>query len=260
MSRTILRKGGSGGSGRVGGAAPREPAVVPWQMTVLGESASGGPAAQAEPPAPPPRPPEEELALIRETARAQGHAEGLAAGRADAAREATELLQLLGRLREVMDGFEHDLALDVLALSVEVARQIIRHAVHVHPEVVLPVIREAIASLPQGGGQNPRLILNPADAALVRSVLDANQVAPAPWRIVEDSRLERGGCRVETATSEIDASLASRWKAVVAALGSEARWVDMEAPERAAGDTAAPPAGKSERTAGGGTDIGREPR
>jgi flagellar assembly protein FliH len=102
----------------------------------------------------------------------------------------------------------------------------------VHPEVVLPVIREAIASIPQGS-LHPRLMLHPQDAALVRSVLDANQITPAPWRIVEDARLERGGCRVETATSELDASVESRWKAVVASLGREERWVDLDVPQRA---------------------------
>jgi flagellar assembly protein FliH len=206
-------------------------------MSPIGHAKTGGAddlragPGEAEAP-PPPRPPEEELAAIRAAAHAQGHAEGLAEGRAASAREAAELAQLIGRMRAVMDGFEQDLAVDMLGLCVEIARQIMRHTIHVHPEVVLPVIREAIASIPQGS-LHPRLMLHPQDAALVRSVLDANQITPAPWRIVEDARLERGGCRVETATSELDASVESRWKAVVASLGREERWVDLDVPPRA---------------------------
>ena len=129
-------------------------------------------------------------------------------------RELAALTQLLGRMREVMEDHEQVLAGDVMGLAVELSQQIMRHALQVNPEVVLPVVREAIASLPQGS-QHPRLILHPQDAALVRSVLDVNQITPAPWRIVEDARLERGGCRIETATSELDASIGSRWKATV---------------------------------------------
>jgi len=235
MARSIIRKGGgapadthSAGAGGSAGAA-----VVPWQMDRLRDAATEArEAALALEPQPPVRPPEEELARIREQARCEGFAEGAAAGRAAGTREIAELVTLLGRVREVMDGFEQELAGDVMSVSLEVARQILRHTIHIHPEVVLPVIREAIASLPQGS-VHPRLLLHPQDATLVRSVLDANQLTPAPWRIVEDSRLERGGCRVETSTSELDATVGARWKAVIAALGREERWVDLDGAGRA---------------------------
>jgi flagellar assembly protein FliH len=243
MARTIIRKGGvpevagparGTAAGRVGSGSRVGAPVVRWQMDRIGDPATEARSAE---PVPPVRPPEEELERIRDQARSEAFAEGLAAGRATGAREIAELGQLLARLREVMDGFEQELAADVMGVSLEIARQIMRHALRIHPEVVLPVIREAIASLPQGS-QQPRLLLHPADAALVRSVLDANQLTPSPWRIVEDARLERGGCRVETSTSELDATVGSRWKAVVAALGSEERWVELDLPAR--GTSAAP--------------------
>lgn len=224
MARTIIRKSGA--------LLPEadQPPVVAWRMDTLGQRQDAG---REDAPPPPARPPEEELARIREQARAEGHASGYASGRAEGAQEVADLAQLLGRLREVMEEHEQALAGDVLGLAVELSRQIMRHALHVHPEVVLPVIREAIASLPQGS-QHPRLILHPQDAALVRSVLDANQITPAPWRIVEDTQMQRGGCRIETTTSELDASLGARWKAVLASLGREERWVELDAPERSA--------------------------
>jgi flagellar assembly protein FliH len=238
MARATIRK--SGGSPIPGAPAGPAAPVMPWHMDPLGREGDDG---RGEPP-PPVRPPEEELARIRAQAHAEGHAAGLASGLAAGANEIADLSRLLGRLREVMEEHEQALAGDVVGLSIELARQILRHALHVHPEVVLPVIREAIASLPQGS-QHPRLLLHPKDAALVRSVLDANQLTPAPWRIVEDARLERGGCRIETATSELDASLGARWKAVIAALGREERWIELDAPQRAgsAPDVPAVPAG-----------------
>lgn len=225
MARATIRK--SGGSSAGGASAEAASTVKPWHMDAL---ASEGDDQRGEPP--PVRPPEEELARIRAQAHAEGHAAGRASGLAAGAQEIAELSRLLGRLREVMEDHEQALAGDVVSLAVELSRQVLRQTVHVHPEVVLPVIREAIASLPQGS-QHPRLLLHPDDAALVRSVLDASQLTPSPWLIVEDARLERGGCRIETATSELDASLGARWKAVVAALGRTARWVDIEASPRA---------------------------
>ena len=38
--------------------------------------------------------------------------------------------------------------------------------------------------------------------------------------------MERGGCRVETANSQIDASLATRWKRVVSSIGQDNSWLE----------------------------------
>jgi flagellar assembly protein FliH len=252
MARATIRK--SGGS-RGSGAASEAPfPVTPWRLDAL---AGEGDGQGAEPP-PPVRPPEEELARIREEAHAQGHAAGHASGLAAGAQQIAELSRLLGRLREVMEEHEQALASDVVGLAVELSRQILRQTLQVHPEVVLPVVREAIASLPQGS-QHQRLLLHPDDAVLVRSVLDAGQLTPAPWRIVEDARLERGGCRIETSTSELDASLASRWKAVIAALGREERWIDLGAAARAGSAPAAMPGTAVEEEAAAGSRPGTAP-
>ena len=70
-----------------------------------------------------------------------------------------------------------------------------------------------------------RLLLNPEDAALVRpyldQVLDKNRL-----RIVEDVRIVRGGCLIETPQGDLDATLASRWRQVVQVLGSNQNWLE----------------------------------
>jgi len=38
--------------------------------------------------------------------------------------------------------------------------------------------------------------------------------------------MERGGCRIESANSEIDATLDVRWKRIVAALGRDDAWLE----------------------------------
>jgi flagellar assembly protein FliH len=79
-------------------------------------------------------------------------------------------------------------------------------------------------ALPQAS-HHPVLILNPEDATLVRSFLEAD-IAHANWKIQEDSRIERGGCRIESANSEIDATIEERWNLVAESLGRDDKWLE----------------------------------
>lgn len=195
------------------------------------------PPAAEKAPAPPPAPAvsEEELAALRAAAaaegRAAGHAEGLLQGRAEGFAQGTAAAAQEGaRLRAVAQGFaealgeaEARLAAEVLDLALDVARQVVRGALDARPDLVLPLVREAMAALVSQHG-HPTLVLNPEDAALVRPHL-ADQIAHTGWRILEDPTLSRGGCRVESGGAEIDATLEARWRRVLDTLGQESRWI-----------------------------------
>jgi flagellar assembly protein FliH len=179
-------------------------------------SASGESAANAA-----------ELARARE----QAYREGLAAGRQEAqaalAAERAELKALIAGVNELMHDFEQTLAGDVLSVGLELAKQIVRTSLRVKPDLVQAVVREAISSLP-GLSEQTVLLLNPADAVLVRQGLeDDPSLATLPWKIVEDAHVERGGCRLETPTTEVDAALETRWRRVVASLGRDDSWLDI---------------------------------
>jgi flagellar assembly protein FliH len=168
-----------------------------------------------------------ELARTRD----QAYRDGLAAGRQEAqaalAAERAELKALIAGVNELMHDFEQTLAADVLSLGLELAKQIVRTALRVKPEIVQAVVREAISSLP-GLSEQTVLLLNPGDAALVRKGLeDDTSLATLPWKIVEDAQIERGGCRLETPTTEVDAALETRWRRVVASLGRDESWIDI---------------------------------
>ena len=165
-----------------------------------------------------------EAEALREAARTQGYAEGLAAGREHAAVELARLRELAGTLGEAVEGFQQSLAAEVMDLAVAVARQVLRQAVEADPGVVLPVIREAVASLPHGH-PSLRLRVHPDVAGQVGEALRESPLPAGEWQVIADAAIEPGGCRIETASGEIDATLPARWRAVVAALGSEARWV-----------------------------------
>lgn len=161
-------------------------------------------------------------------AREQGFHEGLQAGRQEMlqeiARQQAEFKLLAGNLDLFCKDLDTRLSDEVLAMSLELTKLIVRQAVRVNPELILPVLREAIASLP-GVGADTVLFLHPEDAALLRNAQTPDIGSLAQWKIVDDAQLERGGCRIETATTEVDATVETRWRRVLAALGRDDAWI-----------------------------------
>jgi len=161
----------------------------------------------------------EEIAAIRLAAQAegfqQGQQEGYAAGRALALAEGQRLAALGAQLEEALATMDQQVAEDLLGLSLEVARQVVRQAIAVKPELVLGVLHEALAQMPHA---HAMIHMHPEDASLTRSYL-GEQLAHAGHRIVEDPRLSRGDCIIESGSSQLDASVATRWKRVAESLG-----------------------------------------
>lgn len=153
----------------------------------------------------------------------QAYDEGYAAGAQLAAQEAQRLAGLVNSMEQALQQLDQQVAQDVLTLALEVARQILQQALKVNPEILLSVINSAITSLPHFN-QGAHLVMHPDDATLVR-VKMGEQLAHSGWKIFEDAHIERGGVRVETAHSQIDATLATRWQHITAALGQDSSWL-----------------------------------
>lgn len=187
----------------------------------------GADAAKAAPALTPQQKLAAELDRLREQARVEGRREGLEQGFAAGQAQVEELRLLLTNLRELMLDFEQGVAADVLSLSLEVAKQMVRQSIRVKPELVFAIIKEAAMSFPEIA-DDPRLILHPFDAELVRKAIAPTLTADElPWKLTEDPQMERGGCRFQTGSSEIDATLENRWRRIVAALGRDDAWLDL---------------------------------
>lgn len=173
----------------------------------------------------------EELAAIREQARAEGYDEGhaagyadaLAVGRLEAAAELEHMKALALTFGTALSQADENIAADVLELALHLARGMLRTALEVKPELVIPVVREAIEYLPVL--QQPAiLMLNPDDIALVRDAI-GEELDKGGWRVVEDAQIARGGCKVDTASNQIDAQAASRWQRLSQSLGKNVEWL-----------------------------------
>lgn len=161
---------------------------------------------------------------IHQQAREEGRAAGYQEGRGQAQAEALRLQALLESLERELHQFDLHLAQDLLSLALGIAKQMLCQALKVRPELVLSVVQEAIGCLPRFN-QHAHLLLHPEDAALVRSSL-GEQLSHSGWKILEDAQIGKGGCRVETASSQIDATLPGRWQKVLGAIGQEGNWLE----------------------------------
>ena len=159
---------------------------------------------------------------------AQGHGEGLEAGRREAlaqmAPRIARMDELLAALATDLTRVDRELAKDVVQLGLAVARNLVGASLKVRPELVQDCVEEALRHVAHANGA-VYLIVHPDDAALVKGFLEASSRA-ASWSIREDDSIARGGCRVETVGGEIDATLEQRWHRTTAALGQPLDWVE----------------------------------
>jgi flagellar assembly protein FliH len=165
-----------------------------------------------------------EVDQIRQSAQEEGYAAGYAAGRAAVQEEAMRIGEAAGTLERALAGFNQQVGEELVALAIEVARQILRHEIKTQPDAILAVVREALLQLPH---QHAAIYLNPEDAALVRAGL-GETLTHAGHRIHEDVTVERGGCVLETGGSQVDASVGMRWRRVVENLGLNSAWEEPE--------------------------------
>lgn len=169
--------------------------------------------------------------------REQGYADGLAAG-ARAAEEAVaaqlqRLAAIANRLGAPIPALDRTVEEGVVALALEVARCVVGSEVERSREYLVRLIREAIAKVPIEMGAL-RLVLNPADLELVRGL--APDIESGGAVLVGDGSVEAGGClviadgdgkpvkdrrwrpRAGEGVSQVDLTLAARWRAVMLAL------------------------------------------
>ena len=174
----------------------------------------------------------EDLQLIEREAWDAGHAAGREAGfnamRAEQQRLNDELLERTRRFGHILDLLAKplqeldDSVCESLAAVVEaIVRQLMRRELKTGPEQIIGVVRTAVAELPMAA-RDVRVHLHPDDAALLREKL-VEPASDRAWRVVEDPVLTRGGCRVSSENSTIDARLEARIGAAVALVLGEAR-------------------------------------
>jgi flagellar assembly protein FliH len=168
------------------------------------------------------------LETLHEQARSEGFAvgrrEALEAGQREVTARVMELDGILGSLSRPLADLDDTVEQQLVTLATTLARHIVRREIRTDPGQVLAAVREALRILPVAA-RNVRLHLHPEDAALVRDTLSLTE-GERTWELVEDPILSRGGCRVSSDSSHIDATVESRLNAVIAAVFGAGRESD----------------------------------
>ena len=174
-----------------------------------------------------------DLTGIEREAWQKGYAEGREAGivavrlehqaaSMELDRRAQNLAAILDLMAKPLAALDNEVHRQLATLAGAIARQLVRRELKTHPDEIIGVIRETVALLPMSA-RAVHVHLHPEDAQLVRSRL-AEAGGERAWTIAEDPIITRGGCRVTSENSSIDARLEQRLGAAIAvALGSDAR-------------------------------------
>jgi flagellar assembly protein FliH len=177
----------------------------------------------------------------RQAAHAQGFAEGFAQGQARATLEGEHKIDLYTRThgQAVSDRFsqlmqdaqeqlaqsQQVMAQGVLELACELARQVVRQELSVNPNVLQPVIREALGML-AADSKNALVRLNPLDAEVLQDAVQTEFVA-LNLTFVSDATIKPGGCLITSAGTVVDGNLDTRWRRAIASLGMKLPWDDV---------------------------------
>ena len=191
-----------------------------WEMASfdMDEAERSGQANQSAP----------ELVNIKETARTTGYTEGYAAGmqaaRAMLDSQKKALQQISDSLQTEISQFSQTMAEEVLTLALDLTQAMLRQAQTVHPELIIPVVQEALNRLPPM--VHPiQMLVNSDDARLLKDVF-ADEIASYGLKIRVDNTLSSGGCKLETTASQVDATVESRWKRLTHALNQSGEWLE----------------------------------
>lgn len=197
--------------------------VRQWQPPVMGQGQmiDAGPARATLPTA-------AQLEDIQEQAKAEGfergrkegqaygHREGLEEGRGALREKLAQLDALLVGLNQPFDDLDDQVEQEIVTLVISMVRQLVRREVKTDPGYIVGVVREALGLLPVAS-RDIRVLLHPDDAHLVREAYAVGDTEQK-WRLVDDPVIQRGGCKVVTNTSQIDATLDSRLNTLIAPL------------------------------------------
>jgi flagellar assembly protein FliH len=178
----------------------------------------------------------EQIEHIFQQAQEDGYSAGLQAGRSAGYQEGKQnaeaelkieikhIQSILSELDKELHQIDQQVAQDLLTLALTLSKKMITEALKIRPEFVLPIVQEAIRQLPHAA-QHPHLYLHPDDALLVSNHL-SDELSQSDWKICKDEKIDRGGCRVDAAGSEVDASLSTRWQRILATIGQENNWLE----------------------------------
>lgn len=165
-----------------------------------------------------------ELESIQQAAYKEGYASGQTKGYNEKKQELENAIasfsSIIETLTDPLKELDDDVVNQLAQLSMTVAKQVVRRELHTEEGEIVGIVREAMTALP---ASTRKIILNihPDDGELIRSAFslggdgnktDADELR---WKVIEDPMITRGGCKITSENSRIDASVEGRLNRII---------------------------------------------
>lgn len=150
----------------------------------------------------------EEAKAIKEAAAKEGYQEGLQAAKDDLDSVKTAIQEFFNAKQEVYD----NIAPDILEISFDIAKKIIKKETIEHPEIILDNIKDIMKGLSK---EETKITVkvNPAQAPMLKQDLpevSSSLGLEAKIYIIPDESIMEGGCILTTTNGVIDATIESQ--------------------------------------------------
>ncbi|MCU5773279.1 flagellar assembly protein FliH [Erwiniaceae bacterium BAC15a-03b] len=138
-----------------------------------------------------------------------GFQQGLAEAQQQQAPLQARMQQLVAEFQHTLEALDSVIAARLMQMALEAARTVIGQATAVDGTALLRQIQQMIQQEPMFSGK-PQLRVHPDDLQRVEQTLGATLDLHG-WRLLADSSLHPGGCKVSAEDGDLDASIATRW-------------------------------------------------
>ncbi len=158
----------------------------------------------------------EEADAIREAALKEGYQEGLNQAKADIEELKSSIGAFMNASQEVFD----KIAPEILSISVDIAKKIIKKEISQAPEILLDNVTEILKGLSK---EETKIIIraNPSQVSMLKNEVPENALQmglEAKILVIPDESVMEGGCVVTTTNGVVDATIDTRLAIISEAL------------------------------------------
>ena len=149
-----------------------------------------------------------------------GQKEGFEKTKNEIDRKVESLASIIEMLTEPLNEIDDEIVEQLAQLSMSVAKQVIRRELHTDQGEIVGIVREAMSALP-ASTRKITLNIHPEDTELIRTSFSLGQDDDSDelrWKVIEDPMISRGGCKISSENSSIDATVESRLNRVISTL------------------------------------------
>lgn len=150
-----------------------------------------------------------------------GFEAGQQAGKKDIRQQLAYLQQILTNLEQPLAELDQQIEEDLVNLAITMTRQLLRRELKQQPEHVIGAMRAALQALPVSD-RKLKIYVNPDDLSIIQKGLSLDgDDNSRQW--IEDPLMTRGGVRLETADTMVDATVEARLNSIISKLLGEER-------------------------------------